>query len=529
MSAHETLARGTVIDGRFRIVRLLASGGMGDVYVAEQLSLARTVALKVLSGEAQLAPGAMARFRREAQLLSRVDHPSVVRVIDFGQTAGAAFLVMDLVDGESLEERLTQVGAFPTQAALSLLRHVAEGLAAIHARGIVHGDLKPGNVVLSGTLHGDRARLLDFGIARLLDPQDASASEAGSSAALGTPPYMSPEQALGQMPDARSDVYGFGVLAYRMFCGRLPHPGPSAREFLAQHVEAAPTPLRELAPSVPESIAAAVMRCLAKDPAHRPADGAALCRELATVRLPSDAASSAAGETPTPLFGAHVEAARRERATLVLVVSPSPEGAPSAVEDLEGRASTLLRDFRGRIASRGPDRVLAAFRSPTDAVRAAMSLRDGLSHPEAAAPTSAALPARIALHAGEVIFTQGTITGAAVTLVAAVAARAEPGEVILTEAVRLSMNRAGVTLEPRAPLAIPDGGALPLYRCARADERISTGGARLSGRRPAAGALGVWRGTAAPLLGRIAVTLASAGRGAWRRARAAAQRLKRPL
>jgi predicted Ser/Thr protein kinase len=505
MSAHETLARGAVIDGRFRIVRLLASGDMGDVYVAEQLSLARTVALKVLSGEARLTPAAMDRFRSEAQLLSSVEHPAVVRVIDFGQTVGAMFLVMEMVDGETLQERLEQVGSLPPDGALDLLRQIAEGLAAIHERGIVHRDLKPDNVVLTSALSEERARLLDFGIARLLDPSNVGPADLPAGSAAGTPEYMSPEQALGHAPDARADVYAFGVLAYRTLSGRLPHPGPSAREFLAQHVEREPPPLRPLAPSVPEELAALVMRCLAKDPALRPADGVAMCSALAAI-APARSVVGADG------------AGRARNVALLLAVSEPLHAGDGASDVLAQLLVPLVQDFRGQLAAKERGRVLASFRSPTDAVRCGIALQEAISHRESLASGAAVLRPRVAVHVGEVIFTAGGLTGEPVALSAAIAERAAPGEVALTAAVRLSMNRTGLTLEPIAAVPLPYGGRLPVYRARPAQ------GAPVGRRRvplPGADRRTVGAGSG------IAAAVASVARGTWRRARDAAQRLKR--
>ncbi|MGC4121207.1 MAG: serine/threonine-protein kinase [Myxococcales bacterium] len=266
------LAPGTlVLDGRFRVERLLGRGGMGLVYLAEQVSLGRKVALKVLRSDLS-QDGMSERFRREAQLLSSVEHPGVVRVIDFGHHEGSACLVMEYVEGESLEAVLLKEAPLSIERAEGLLGQLAQGLAAIHAKGIVHRDLKPENVTLSRGPDGrEQARLLDFGIARLAEPEPANGvTQMGF--VLGTPEYMSPEQAMGRPLDARSDLYALGILAYRMLSGRHPLPGPSPMEFVTQQIHQAPPSLVEAAPGLQAAphLLELVGACLQKAPDARP-------------------------------------------------------------------------------------------------------------------------------------------------------------------------------------------------------------------------------------------------------------------
>lgn len=272
-----------VLDGRFRVIRPIGSGGMGEVYLGEQVSLGRKVAIKVLHHDLHLQPGMTERFKREARLLSAVEHPAVVRIIDFGESGDSACLVMELVEGESLFELLRN-GPLPLARALTVLHQLAEGLAAIHDKGIIHRDIKPENVFLTRTARGEQARLLDFGIARLVEPEaDSNVSQVG--VVLGTPEYLSPEQAIGARVDARSDLYCFGVLAYRVLSGRLPFDGPDPRKYIAQHANAAPLPLDRAAPglSMHPSLVALVMRLLEKDPANRFQSAHALADALAAI------------------------------------------------------------------------------------------------------------------------------------------------------------------------------------------------------------------------------------------------------
>ena len=274
---------------------------MAEVFLAEQVSLNRQVALKVLKRDLSAQPAMGERFRREAQLLSTVDHPSVVRVIDFETNKrDGTVLVLELAEGETLEKAL-RLGPFEPKRAIRTLMQLAEGLAAVHERGIIHRDLKPQNIVIGAGPRGEQARLLDFGIARLMEldtdsgpakPEMLQGADPFMSLpgqAVGTPAYVAPEQAMAQPVDPRTDVYAFGVVAFRMLAGRLPFEGPEARDYLEQHVREVPPPLDAVAPHVLPYplLVKLVMSCLEKKAAHRPKDGAALVQALRGV-APAD-------------------------------------------------------------------------------------------------------------------------------------------------------------------------------------------------------------------------------------------------
>jgi predicted Ser/Thr protein kinase len=295
-SASTLLQPGTeVLQGRFRVLELLGRGGMGDVYLAEQVSLGRKVALKTLREDLSTQPGMTDRFKREALLLSSVDHPSVVRVIDFGEAQKSYVLVMEYVEGDNLALAVRE-STFPPARAVPVLKDIAEGLEAIHARGIVHRDLKLDNVLLTKSGSTESARLLDFGIARLAESEGPNGALTQAGLVLGTPEYLSPEQATGAKIDARTDVYAFGILAYRMLSGRHPFDGPGPREFLLQHISAQPPELTQVAKDVPPALARLVMACLSKRPEERPDGGKGLLEKLNALDKPAVTAPLA---TPT--------------------------------------------------------------------------------------------------------------------------------------------------------------------------------------------------------------------------------------
>jgi tRNA A-37 threonylcarbamoyl transferase component Bud32 len=274
LAGGSSFAPGSLVLGdRFRVERLLGGGGMGVVYLAEQVSLGRKVALKVLRDDLITTQGMGERFKREALLLSSVEHPAVVRVIDFGEHGKSMCLVMEYVEGQSLQQCLEREAPLSVERVERILTQLAQGLAAIHSRGIVHRDLKPDNVVLTKALDGsEQARVLDFGIARLAEPdQKQQVTQVGF--VVGTPEYMSPEQAMGQPLDARSDLYALGLIAWRLLTGRAPFPGPSPRELVSQQIHSPPPSLLDAAPhlATAPALVETVMSCLQKNPSTRPA------------------------------------------------------------------------------------------------------------------------------------------------------------------------------------------------------------------------------------------------------------------
>ena len=259
------------LGAQFEILRLLGRGGMGAVYLAREHSLDRLVAIKVLLPEAANAESDE-RFRREARTAAKLTHPNIVPLHTFGEAEGMMYFVMGFVQGESLKEMIDRKGKIEPDDARRILGEVAGALHYAHKQGVVHRDIKPDNILIADE---DGSPLLtDFGIAQSVASGE-TLTQMGTT--LGTPHYMSPEQASGERDiDGRSDLYSLGIVGYQMLSGKLPFEGDSLRDVLVQQVTKEPTPLDVLSPSTPNALAEAIAGCLRKDPDDRISDGAGL-------------------------------------------------------------------------------------------------------------------------------------------------------------------------------------------------------------------------------------------------------------
>ena len=281
-----------MIGGRYRLGEPLGLGGMASVRTADDLELGRRVAVKILAADADRR-----RFDREARAVAALNHPNVVQVFDFGESDLGPFIVLELMEGGTLEDRLAAGEPLPDTETARIAVEIAAGLAYAHDRGLVHRDLKPANVLFD--LDG-RAKLTDFGIARLAGA-GTTLTEAGTI--LGTAAYMSPEQARGEPVGPAGDVYSFGVILYRMLSGRLPFEGDSVLAVASMHAHEEPPPLAAIRPDVPTRLESTAMAALAKDPADRPADGGALAAELEG-EAPVRGADSSRRRSPVLALGA---------------------------------------------------------------------------------------------------------------------------------------------------------------------------------------------------------------------------------
>jgi serine/threonine protein kinase len=272
-----TLTFGSQI-GDYRIIKLLGAGGMGAVYWARDLNLDRNVAIKVLLPEYSSNREAQERFTREAKAAAGISHDNVLSVYQVGMHQGLHFLVMPLLRGYSLEKYLSKKGTPSIRQTIRMIREVLLGLAAAHARGVIHRDIKPGNIWLEAP--SGRVKILDFGIAK---PTQTGDSLTKSGVLLGTPAYMSPEQARGLPVDQRSDLFSVGVLLYRLLTGAAPFAKSSVMETLTALASEAPRPPRDYNPHITNSLQTLLLRLLAKQPEHRFRNCQELLEELRTV------------------------------------------------------------------------------------------------------------------------------------------------------------------------------------------------------------------------------------------------------
>jgi len=283
---------GEVLDGKYRLLRLIGSGGMGGVYEAEHLEIGKHVAVKFLHVEYAKNPEAVRRFHQEARAAAAAGHAGIVDIYDIGKTSdGAPYLVMELLEGESLGGMLKREKAISVALAVAIARGALSALAAAHKKGIVHRDIKPDNIFLEQTSsEGPSVKLLDFGVSKMSQLGVPSATVEGT--ALGTPHYMAPEQARGELTlDARVDVYAMGVILYEMLAGTLPFDAPNYHALILRVIQDPPRPLSEHRPEVPQELAAVIEKALAKAPADRFASAEALAEALRPFRdaeIPSE-------------------------------------------------------------------------------------------------------------------------------------------------------------------------------------------------------------------------------------------------
>ena len=297
-----------VVAGRYRLDRSLGTSRMAEVFVATDLQLRRSVAVKRLPSSAMEDATAKARFAREARALARVNNPNVVTVFDIVVDDGRPFLIMELVDGVTLRHLIDAEGRLDPARVVSIAAEICSGLAAVHACEIVHRDMKPSNVFLTTS---GAVKIGDFGIASVAS--DVTLTRAGE--VFGSAPYVSPEQVTGDPVDARADLYALGCVMFEMATGRPPFVGDDPAALAYQQVHAAPERADALVPHVPAALASTIDRLMAKDPADRPASADALRRSLETMPL-----SAASG------------VARRPHATVGATgVDRRPAGDPAAV------------------------------------------------------------------------------------------------------------------------------------------------------------------------------------------------------
>lgn len=484
-----TLLAGALLDGRYRILAQLGTGGMGSVYRAEHEAIGRAVAVKVLHPEHCGSPAERERFRREAKVAVKLRSPHVVETLDFGEDPeGRLFLVMELLDGEQVRAVLAREGRLAPERVVRLLRQLLAGLQAAHAAGIVHRDLKPENLWLDGSGTTERLRLLDFGIAKWTGPASGSA-QTQAGLVVGTPEYLAPEQAVGGEVDHRADLYSTGILAFVLLTGQHPFDTRDVRGLLAAHAyRAVPSPsslLPELAayPRLLELVA----RATEKDRDRRPASAGELLRILEgaefPVRLARTGTSSSKLVPPPPLLAARASllgipaASTPDVVNLTLVrvqvarweewrAGPATARARHLAAH-DALALPLVRSFYGRRVGAVDGGSVFAFRSPTDAVHCAAALQDAVA-PDPDQGEPALLELQIGVHQGEVHLGPEGAAGAPLATVRALSDGAGPGEVWLTRGVYLTMSRSEAPAEEMGSRALSGlSEPVPTYRLIR--------------------------------------------------------------
>ena len=323
--------------GNYRITAVIGEGGMGAVYRAVHEAIGRPVAVKLLLPEISNSRDMVARFFNEARSAASIKHPGIVEAHDFGFLPdGRAYIIMELLDGESLASRLRRPHRMPRSQVLHIARSVARALHAAHEAGIVHRDIKPDNIFLvpdPEVVTGERVKLLDFGIAKL-GGDGAERGLTKTGAVMGTPTYMAPEQCRGAgAVDRRADLYALGCILYQMLCGRPPFVAEGAGEIIARHLYFQPEPPRSFDPDIAPPLEALVMTLLQKDPAHRPATALAVVEAI-------DRLDGAVGAAPVQLAA----------------ISPPPAGPPVGppVNTTLGSSTTSVQMG---VASPGPGRL----------------------------------------------------------------------------------------------------------------------------------------------------------------------------
>jgi serine/threonine protein kinase len=310
---------GAVLAGKYRLESKIGSGAFGAVFKATHLALANQVAVKVLQSNMVPTQEALARFQREGVSACRIQHPNAVSIIDFGVTDnGVAYLSMELLSGHSLAEEIQKRSPFSPRRCAEILVPLCDVLGEAHAAGIIHRDIKPANVFLHHGRSGEVVKVLDFGIAKLLDDGGAELTVEGSL--VGTPAYMAPERLSSAPYDGRSDVYSVGIMLYEMLCGQPPFKSKDLMAVAMMQMTQEPRPPREHNSSIPRAVEALVLETLSKDPAQRPTP-AALAERFSNAA--NEAASAAADDTLNFKTPETVKPAR-------MPVPTAPAAAPSA-------------------------------------------------------------------------------------------------------------------------------------------------------------------------------------------------------
>lgn len=316
--------------GDYRLLRRLGCGGMGQVYLAEQLSLKREVALKLIRSDLPDTVTVQKRFQAEAEAVARLNHPNIVQIYQLGESDGFRFMVLEYVEGRNLRQYLERKGPPDLAICLSIIRQVALALQRAHEVGIVHRDVKPENILLTRKVE---VKVADFGLSRFFAPDGPALNLTQSGLTLGTPLYMSPEQVQGQSVDHRSDIYSFGVTCYHLLAGEPPFQGKTAFDVALKHVREEPPPLSAFRPDLPPDLCALVHKMMAKQPEQRYQSVREILRDLNRIREQLNSAGGihkAAAEMQLSFSGLRSESPALTPSASHQTTAPFPVQSPVA-------------------------------------------------------------------------------------------------------------------------------------------------------------------------------------------------------
>jgi serine/threonine-protein kinase len=380
---------GKILADRYRIIRLLGEGGMGQVYEAQHVNINKRFAIKLLRPEIVANPEAVQRFRQEAWSASSIGHDNIIAIDDFASLpSGSVYLAMEFLSGQSLAERMKMGPPLEIGDALDIFVQVARGLAAAHEKGIIHRDMKPENIFLAAIKSRTVVKILDFGIAKV-SGAEGSHSLTRTGAIFGTPHYMSPEQALGKPLDLRSDIYSVGVIMYEVFTGKVPFEAESFMGILTKHITSEPKRPSEVSPSVPPEMEAVILKAMAKDSAQRYASMDELANDiLGVMHVYSPHLLTPSGNTPMIPRGTPSQPMRVPSSVMHASTGSKPPIAPTMVAG-SGSHPVQQRTPSGIVRPNIPQTVLAGGSQP-------MAVRG----PSAVVPVASGEPGRAPMPSG---------------------------------------------------------------------------------------------------------------------------------
>jgi serine/threonine-protein kinase len=388
---------GQVIADRYHIIKKLGEGGMGAVYLGEHVKMGRKSAIKVMNPGMAADPDAISRFNREASNASRISHPNVCQIYDFGETPdGVIYLAMEFIEGVALTDIIEKEGALPPVRAAKILKQAADALASAHDLGIVHRDLKPDNIMIVQAKDGsDVVKVVDFGIAKAVAGDEAGQKVTKTGLVVGTPEYMSPEQLSGDKLDGRSDIYSLALVFYRMLTGVLPFQADSAQETMIKRLTDEPMPLAESRPDIgfPAALQTVLDKALARLPSERYGSAAQFGKDAQAAVAGLETARAAGGEAEGATQLMDAEAALKAIPTKAKAPPPTAVAAPAAapaktfplVPVLGGVGGVAVLAVVGYLAMGGGKKPAAA-NVPADTSHAAAPA-PGPTNQKAAPPT----------------------------------------------------------------------------------------------------------------------------------------------